>query len=1542
MLVQTLDIGAAPDAVPSARRFAVRVLRDTQPQLTAAAELAVSELVTNALLHAGPPLVLRVADLGDGDVRIEVHDTGRSLPVRPLADGSGMTGRGLALVDALASRWGVEPLHDGKVVWAELSTSSVADAAPGQLDSEALLASYPDWPDDTKRRYRISLGDVPTDLLLAAKAHVDSVIRELVLSANGAASGVSAALPPHLVSLVDGVVTEFSEARQAIKRQALAAAERGEARTTLELSLPLEAADAGERYLKALTEADAYARASRLLTLESPPQHQAFRRWYVTSLVDALRRAAAGESIRSQPSFESHLLHQVDELAELQRVSARGARLQRVTASLAAALSVEDAAELVMSDAVAELGAARGSFMLPRGGRMRALAHVGYDDESVERLEKRWAAAVDMPTVRAFRTGKAVWVETREERDEQFPLLSEADPGVVATCAVAMQVASHTVGVLRLSFLESRLFTDDERAFLEALAAVGAQALERVSLYEETVRTADQLMRLQAVASAFARTRSFDEALDVTITHAFGLVGSRVTSICLLDEDGEHVSLARIAPRRELPAEWRTFQLDADLPASEAVRTGELLWVATVDERNQRWPLIASADWGFEHGMAVLPLHVEDTTIGALSLSFAETDDGIEIDRGFLTAFADACAQALERARAADRAGAANRRLRLLAEASKQLAASLDVERTLASIARLAVPDIADWCVVHLLVNGELVAVAVEHVDAGKRELAREAQRQWPERLNDPGGVGEVVRSGAPILVPDIAAIPRELYRERSPEHTAIVRQLGLTSVIIVPLLARGRTLGSVTLITAESGHLYNAGDLAFAQDLAGRAAVAIDNASLFREASREDASRLAGAGVLASREASVHPGAPDHVLEAAAVGRFSISVRGETVEIDPILAAICNLPTDATIRPLQTLLDRVHPDDIERVKSAIARAVATKGEYSVEHRVQRPDGTAPWLAIRGRTLLGADGEPEYLAGIAYEPLQRDERDELARLLETMSDAFLRVDRDWRFTYVNTQAERVLFRGRNELLGVKIWDAFPEGAGSRFDQEYAAAIASGQPVAFEEFFPPLEKWFEVRAMPDPGGLSVFFHDVTSRRRAEEQRIVASDRLALLGEAARGLVGTLDVGTVMDQVTAVVVPRLADWAVVSLLDPSGAVETSRGVHRDGDSSAAMERLLEIHGDAMLGSPALSPVIRSGETVLWRRVEAAQLAEALGQGELAELLRQLGLTSVLVVPMLSGATTLGVLCLAKGPASPPFTVEDQATATDIGRRAGLALENARLYERQRTAAEVLQRSLLTPLPEPDHLQLAARYRPAGQEAQVGGDWYDAFLQPDGATVIAIGDVVGHDMNAAAAMGQLRNLLRGISYDSQDGPANVLTRVDHAIRGLQIDTLATAIVARIEQTPEARRRLERTLRWSNAGHPPPFLLRTSGIVSVLDTDDDMLLGLDPDSPRHDHVVTLLPGDTLILYTDGLVERRDSPIQEGLARLEDALSAMVHLPLEELCTELVARLLPDNADDDVALVAVRAFREDRPRPAEAGPENVSPVVPGHPGGLA
>ncbi len=284
-------------------------------------------------------------------------------------------------------------------------------------------------------------------------------------------------------------------------------------------------------------------------------------------------------------------------------------------------------------------------------------------------------------------------------------------------------------------------------------------------------------------------------------------------------------------------------------------------------------------------------------------------------------------------------------------------------------------------------------------------------------------------------------------------------------------------------------------------------------------------------------------------------------------------------------------------------------------------------------------------------------------------------------------------------------------------------------------------------------------------------------------------------------------------------------------------------------------------------------------------------------------------------------------------------------------AQLQDR-RQAARTLQAAMLTRLPRPDHLQLTSRYLPASSGDQVGGDWYDAVVDADGATVLIIGDVVGHDIQAAAAMGQLRGLLRAYAVEGGQSPAQLLARTDDGITRLGLDVLATAVVARVEQDPARAGSGERRLRWSNAGHPPPMLLHpadgttdgtTGGRVERLtgDGDGDVVLGLGLPGPRRDQVLDLPVGSTLLLYTDGLVERRDEDLDEGLARLaramtrSDAAPSPAQRSLDGWLDGVLAASMRGGNQDDVAVLAVRAHREDRPRPAEAGPPRPQPGAP-------
>ncbi len=241
-----------------------------------------------------------------------------------------------------------------------------------------------------------------------------------------------------------------------------------------------------------------------------------------------------------------------------------------------------------------------------------------------------------------------------------------------------------------------------------------------------------------------------------------------------------------------------------------------------------------------------------------------------------------------------------------------------------------------------------------------------------------------------------------------------------------------------------------------------------------------------------------------------------------------------------------------------------------------------------------------------------------------------------------------------------------------------------------------------------------------------------------------------------------------------------------------------------------------------------------------------------------------------------------------------------------------EASRRLSETLQRSLLTDPPAFEPAKIAVRYRPASAGAQIGGDWYDAFLLADGGLTLVIGDVTGHDRNAAAAMAQIRNVLRGVAQSIGEPPAAVLTQLDTALANLRVGSLATAVLVQVHQDDEQAAAGTCVLRWSNAGHPPPLLMLPDGTATFLEHRPNLLLGLDPEAPRSDHELLLPAGATLLLYTDGLIESRNGPLDEGLQRLHTTAADLVGAPVDDLCDTLLDRLAP-SPDDDVALLALR-----------------------------
>ncbi|MXG90026.1 SpoIIE family protein phosphatase [Nocardioides flavescens] len=794
------------------------------------------------------------------------------------------------------------------------------------------------------------------------------------------------------------------------------------------------------------------------------------------------------------------------------------------------------------------------------------------------------------------------------------------------------------------------------------------------------------------------------------------------------------------------------------------------------------------------------------------------------------------------------------------------------------------------------------------------------------------------VEADAEVVITDAANDDRA-------EHFPVVRAGTVAAYVGVPLRIDGEPVGALC-VYAEEPRTWSSEDVHVLEELVAPVVAELQLAALTQEYESE---RLVW----------------QLAVDAAGVGAFDWDLVTGELRWDSRLLDLFGLDRTTFGGTIDAFNDALHPDDLDRVTRALTEAIDTIGLYAAEYRVVLPDGTIRWIAARGRALAGPDGRAARVLGAAYDTTAvQDGEARVARVLEAMPTAFFHLDPAWRFTYVNERGRELLGPVRGELIGANVWELFPASVGTEVEAHYRRAVDSGEPVEFEVSYPPpLDRSYEVRAWPTPDGLSVYFIDVTERREAEQREAQAAARQHVLTRLSEDLTRTLDAQQAATQLAEAVAGTWGDWCLVTLADrpiADPAVRTPAaapwrrgltdvaGAHVDPALRPVVDAYRRLRIDALTDASFLARALTTQDTVIIEDGATEAIDAVLGTGDARELWRRLAPRSAVLLPLRGRDHTVGALSVFRDAGSEPFSPEDVADLVDAASRAGLALDNARLYSEQRDLAEGLQRSLLTAPPEPDHLHVVVRYEPAAQAAQVGGDWYDAFLQPGGATSVVIGDVIGHDTAAAAAMGQLRGLLRGIAVAFDESPATVLSRVDRAMKTLMIDTTATAVVARFEQTAQERRDGVTRFRWSNAGHPPPLVaVPADGYgatveVVALSPDDpgapyELLLGLDPEAERTDSVVTLPRGVTVLLYTDGLVERRGRLIDEGVAQLREVVAELVgaELTLDELCDELLRRMLPESNEDDVAIVAVRLHPEDRPRPPEAGPRRVPGPLP-------
>jgi len=349
---------------------------------------------------------------------------------------------------------------------------------------------------------------------------------------------------------------------------------------------------------------------------------------------------------------------------------------------------------------------------------------------------------------------------------------------------------------------------------------------------------AERASRLQRAADALSVAVTPYEVLDAVTERAVQAVEARAGMIALLVADGTELEVvAQRGYDESVIAPWQRFPVDAPLPLSEAVRTGEPVFLGSRKERDARYPDLASVPG---HALVCLPLIVERRAIGGLVFSFGEDQDFSSERREVKVALARQAAQALDRARLFEAERSAAQRLGVVARASELLSGSLEHEETFRRLVRAVVPVVADWCTIDFVgPDGAIERLAVAHEDPTKIEWARELQERYPPDPDAPTGVANVIRTGVPEFLP---VIPDELLEASTaddPELAGIVAQLGIRSWICVPLRARGETIGALSLVTAESGRTYTEADLELAIDLASRAGIAVDNARLYSESER-------------------------------------------------------------------------------------------------------------------------------------------------------------------------------------------------------------------------------------------------------------------------------------------------------------------------------------------------------------------------------------------------------------------------------------------------------------------------------------------------------------------------------------------------------------------------------------------------------------------------------------------------------------------------------------------------------------------------------
>ena len=693
-------------------------------------------------------------------------------------------------------------------------------------------------------------------------------------------------------------------------------------------------------------------------------------------------------------------------------------------------------------------------------------------------------------------------------------------------------------------------------------------------------------------------------------------------------------------------------------------------------------------------------------------------------------------------------------------------------------------------------------------------------------------------------------------------------------------------------------------------------------------------------------------------ILDTALDAVITIDGAGRIVEFNPAAERIFGYGCEEAIgSDLSELV--VPPKRRDPFRSTFRRYLDTGKAAWLNQRIElnamRKDGSIVPVEV---TFTATDGDQPMFTGYVRDVTERrrseDVQRRLALIVESSEDAILSKDRNAIITSWNQGAEHLYGYTAEEAVGSPLAMLVPENLKGE-DRRILDRILADERIHHYETSRVRKDGgivvveLSVSAIKDAVGnivgASVIAHDITQRKRVEEQRVKllqleqetrlrmqqAERQASFLAEAQAVLSSSLEYATTLQSLATISVPYMGDWCVVDVLGQDGKLVRLAVASASPDNEPLVEAMRRYppQPDPRVGSLRTAT---SGESQLLREVGEDFLDTISHDGDHLGVLHEIGMRSMMIVPLRARERVLGSIIFMSAESGRLFDEDDLALAEDLASRAAIAVDNARLYGERSYIAATLQQALMPDnLPDIPGVELAARYLAAGEGTEVGGDFYDIYRAGESTWGLAIGDVRGKGPRAAAVTALARYTLRTASL-SETSPSRILETLNEAmLRQRSDDRFCTVAYASIE--PSALGGV--SMKLGVGGHPLPLLLRADGSVERVGSPGT-LIGLVPDPDIIDVDVTLRPGEALVLYTDGVSEARSN--EQGLfgeERLIDLLHACGDQHASGIAERIEQRVLEFqnhvNADD--LAVLVMRVREERRRPRARKGERFEPV---------